>query len=186
MTWEDGLYQIVKEQAYWSILRYDPRRADKMQELISQCFVKYQRDVAAGKEIRKQDYKNFVSKRAREVDLRSVCLKGKGGTSSLDALSFVNRRSTAPITVVEYSDWMAVTPKSKEIVEANLCFAIDYSDWLKTLNKTQRRIFELLIEGYKCSKIAQMIHSTSVKVKQIIMELRRRFVEFFEITVQCA
>jgi hypothetical protein len=33
MSWEE-LYPGVSEQAYYSVLRYDPRRKDKIQELV--------------------------------------------------------------------------------------------------------------------------------------------------------
>ena len=77
-----------------------------------------------------------------------------------------------------------LTPK--KWIEANLAFGVDYKDWFNASNKTQNRIFESLVQGYKCSTIAVIIHSTSLKVRQIILELRRRFVGFFEITVHCA
>ena len=35
MSWEE-LFPIVSDQAYWAVMRYDARRADKIQELVSQ------------------------------------------------------------------------------------------------------------------------------------------------------
>ena len=185
MTWEE-LYPIVKEQANYAIMRYEERdrRKDKIQELVCQSYELYKSYIERNKPIRKQDFKCFVTQRAKQVDVRSCLKHGYGGTSTLDVLSFYRRRSDSPTPVVEFSDWMCVTPKTKENIEANLAFNVDYKEWLETLNKTQKRILDLLIQGFRCSKIAQMIHSTSCKVKQIIMELRQCFVEFFEIPVQ--
>ena len=91
MTWEQ-LYPVVKEQAYFAVFRYDPRRADKVQELLCQSYEKYRNDVSMGREIKKQEFKCFITQRAKEVDLRSICKKGLGGTSTTDPLSFYRRR----------------------------------------------------------------------------------------------
>ncbi len=48
-----------------------------------QSYEKYLHDVAAGKEIKKQNYKCFVTQRAKEVDTRSFCKKGYGGNPAL-------------------------------------------------------------------------------------------------------
>ena len=77
MSWEE-LYPIVAEQAYYAVLRYDPRRKDKIQELVCQSYEKYSRDISRDKEIKKQEYKCFVTQRAKEVDQRSFCKKGYG------------------------------------------------------------------------------------------------------------
>ena len=92
MSW-DELYPIVAEQAYYAVLRYDPRRQDKIQELVCQSFEKYKNDLSKGKEIKKQDYKCFVTQRAKEVDLRSICKQGYGGTSTIDVLSYFRKRN---------------------------------------------------------------------------------------------
>jgi hypothetical protein len=39
MSWEE-LYPVVHETAYYAIMRYDPKRKDKMQELISMAYIK--------------------------------------------------------------------------------------------------------------------------------------------------
>ena len=92
MSWEE-LYPVVREQAYYAVLRYDPRRKDKIQELICQSYEKFIRDKASRKKIEGQNFKCFVTQRAKEVDKRSFCKKGLGGTSTLDPLSFYRRRS---------------------------------------------------------------------------------------------
>jgi len=68
MSWEE-LFPIVSEQSCSTAIRYDPRRKDKIQELICQSYVKYQNDVTRGKEIKKQDYKCFVTRRAKQVNI---------------------------------------------------------------------------------------------------------------------
>ncbi len=86
------LYTAGNEQAYYAVLRYDLRRKDKVQELVAQSYEKYVHDIQLGKPIVEQNYKCFITQRAKEVDKRSVCKKGPGGTSTRDALSFYKRR----------------------------------------------------------------------------------------------
>lgn len=124
MNWTE-LYPIVKEQAYYAVMRYDPRRADKLQELICQAYQLFKSNVDKGKPINKNHFKQFITKRSREVDFRSIYPKGTGWTTALDPLSFVNRRSTSPITLLEFNDWITFNPKSKELVEANMAFGVD-------------------------------------------------------------
>ena len=109
MSW-DELYPIVKEQAYYAVMRYDPRRKDKIQELVCQSYEKFIRDKASEKEIKKQDYKCFVTQRAKEVDTRSICKKGYGGTSTIDPLSFFRRRLDVNTEIVEFDEWMTSKP----------------------------------------------------------------------------
>jgi len=185
MTWEQ-LYPIVKEQVYYAVLRYDPRRIDKMQELICQSYELYKSHVEKEIPINKNVFKQFITKRSREIDIRSVCKKGYGGTSSLDPLSFINRRSTSPVSVVEFSEWMNVTPKTKENVEANVVFSVDYNDWLQKLSTAHKQILEYLIQGFTAPKIATLLHEKTTKVRQIIKELRHYFVKFFMVQPQHA
>ncbi|MGE5847904.1 MAG: hypothetical protein ACM34O_14365, partial [Ignavibacteria bacterium] len=70
MSWEE-LYPTINEQAYYAVLRYDPRRKDKIQELVCQSYEKFLNDTAAGKEIKKQNFKCFVTRRAKEVKWES-------------------------------------------------------------------------------------------------------------------
>lgn len=180
MTWNE-LEPICRDQAYYAVLRYDPRRADKLQELVCQCFEKYQRDFAAGRPIRKQDYKCFVTQRAKQVDTRSVCKKGMGGTSTIDVLSFYRRRPDSPTPVVQFDEWMACRSpiRSKQTVEDNLAFGIDYNDWFEKLDTLQKRVLSCLVEGYRASQIAELIHATAGTVKQVIRQLQELFVEYF-------
>ena len=93
MTWNE-LYPAVTEQAKFGVLRYEElvQRKDKMQGLVCQAFEKYQRDVASGHNVKKQSYKCFVTQRAKEVDKRSFCKNGYGGTSQKDVLGYFLRR----------------------------------------------------------------------------------------------
>ena len=182
MTWEK-LYPVVKEQASYAIFRYEEseRRKDKIQELICQCYDKYLRDIAAGKEIKKQDYKCFVTQRAKSVDQRSFAKKGLGGTSTIDVLSFYRHRPDSDTPVVRYDDWMLCTPRSKQLVDENLAFNVDFNDWLMKLNASQKRLLDLLIQGYKTSRIAEKLRTSAKVVKDKINELRNSFVSFFSI-----
>ena len=177
MSW-DELYPIVKQQAYYAVMRYDPRRKDKIQELICQSFEKYQKDIVAGKEIQKQNYKCFVTQRAKEVDKRSVCKKGYGGTSTLDALSFYRRRETE---VVEYDDWMTSKPWKKEGLEEQISFNLDFTDWQETLTKNEMNILTHLMQGFKASKIAEILQLTYHTVRYIISKLKQTFLDYFRL-----
>ena len=44
MSFEE-MYPTLRTQAYFAVMRYDPLRKDKMQELISMAYVKYKKDI---------------------------------------------------------------------------------------------------------------------------------------------
>ena len=180
MSWEE-LYPIVQEQAYYAVLRYDPRRKDKIQELICQSYEKFIRDKAEGKEIKKQSYKCFVSQRAKEVDKRSVCKKGLGGTSTLDALSFYRRRPDVETEVVEFLEWMTSKPWNKEAVEEQLLFNIDFKNWQRTLTSKENQILSHLLQGYKANKIAEILQLSYHTVKKLIQQLKEAFLDYFRL-----
>lgn len=180
MSW-DELYPVIREQAYWSVLRYDPRRQDKIQELVCQSYEKYARDIVAGKEIKKQDYKCFVNQRAKEVDKRSICKKGYGGTSTIDALSFYRRRTDVDTEVIEFDEWMTSKPRSKESVEEQLSFNIDFKDWQTTLTSEEKTILSHLMQGFKAMKIAEILQLSYHTVKQIIKHLKEAFLDYFRL-----
>ena len=171
MSWEE-LYPIVQEQAYYAVLRYDPRRKDKIQELVCQSYEKFTRDIAAGKEIKRQDYKCYVTQRAKEVDCRSICKKGYGGTSTTDVLSFYRRRPDVDTEVVELDEWMTMKPRSKHTVEETLSFNIDFKNWQTTLTSEERNILSHLMLGYKASKIAEILKLSYHTVRYIISKLK--------------
>ncbi|MEB2296498.1 MAG: hypothetical protein OZ930_08255 [Ignavibacteria bacterium] len=180
MSWEE-LYPIVADQAYWAVMRYDPRRKDKVQELVCQSYEKFVRDTAAEKEIKKQDYKCFITQRAKEVDQRSFCKKGFGGTSTLDALSFYRRRPDVDTEIVEFDDWMTSKPKSRESVEEQFSFNVDFKDWQETLSTQEHSILTHLIQGYKAKDIAEILHTTYQAVRTIISKLKQMFLEYFRL-----
>ena len=180
MSWEE-LYPIVQEQAYYAVLRYDPRRKDKIQELVCQSFEKYQKDIATGTEIKKQNFKCFVTQRAKEVDYRSICKKGFGGTSTLDALSFYRRRPDVETEIIEFDEWMTMKPRSKHTVEETLSFNIDFKDWQQTLTSEEKTILSHLMLGYKASKIAEILKLTYHTVKKLIQQLKEAFLDYFRL-----
>lgn len=162
-------------------MRYDPRRKDKVQELVCQSYEKFVRDTAADKEIKKQDYKCFITQRAKEVDQRSFCKKGFGGTSTLDALSFYRRRPDVDTEIVEFDDWMTSKPKSRESVEEQFSFNVDFKDWQETLSTQEHTILTHLIQGYKAKDIADILHTTYHVVRTIINKLKQMFLEYFRL-----
>lgn len=180
MSW-DELYPIVAEQAYYAVMRYDSRRKDKIQELLSQSYEKYQNDLNKGKEIKKQEYKCFVTQRAKEVDQRSICKKGYGGTSTIDALSFYRRRPDVNTEIVEYDDWMTSKPWNKEAVEEQFSFNVDFKDWQQTLTYEEKIILSHLMQGLKAKDIAEILSLTYQTIKQIIKTLKEKFLEYFRL-----
>jgi hypothetical protein len=180
MSWEE-LYPIVADQAYWAVMRYDPRRKDKIQELLCQSYEKFMKDKSAGREIKRQDYKCFVTQRVKEVDVRSFCKKGYGGTSTIDALSFYRRRQDVETEIVEYDDWMTSKPWKKEAVEEQFSFNVDFKDWQKTLSSQEHTILTHLLQGYKAKDIADILHTTYQAVRTIISTLKQMFLEYFRL-----
>jgi hypothetical protein len=180
LSWEE-LYPVVREQAYYAVLRYDPRRKDKIQELICQSYEKFTRDKAADKEVKKQDYKCFVTQRAKEVDCRSICKKGYGGTSTTDVLSFYRRRPDIATEIVAYDEWMTSKPWKKEALEEQISFDIDFNDWQQTLTSEEKTILSHLMQGYKASKIAEILQLTYHSVKTIISKLKQMFLDYFRL-----
>jgi DNA-directed RNA polymerase specialized sigma24 family protein len=180
MTWKE-LYPVVKEQAVYAVLRYDERRQDKVQELVCQAFEKYQHDLEAGREIKKNSFKSFVTKRAKEVDVRSVCKDGYGGTSQKDVLGYFNRRPDSKIIVTDLQEWMPISTKSKEAIDEALVFNVDYSRWINRLNDFQKRIVEYLIQGFCMKEIAKFIKATVNRVKAVIQQIQEQFRNYFEL-----
>ena len=177
MSWEE-LYPVVKAQAYFAVLRYDNRRKDKIQELIAQSYEKYLRDSLKEKEITKRDYKCFVTQRAKQVDVRSVCKKGLGGTSIIDALSFYRQRPGADTSVVEFDDWMTYTSTHRNTFEDSLVFTIDFNDWRETLSEPEKSILGMLLQGYTIKKIAQILSMSFLSVSQIIHSIRTALLRY--------
>ena len=183
MSWEE-LYPVVKTQAYFAVLRYEEpeRRKDKIQELVCQSYEKYKNDSLKGKEIKKQEYKCFITQRAKEVDKRSICKDGYGGTSTLDVLSFWRRRPDVDTHIVELNDeWMTYKPWKKEAVEEQISFQIDFKDWQQTLTKQEKTILSHLMQGYKAKDISDILQLNYNSIRQIIILLKEKFLEYFSL-----
>ena len=150
-----------------------------MQELVCQSYEKFIRDIAADKEIKKQEYKCFITQRAKQVDQRSICKKGYGGTSTLDALSFYRRRPDIDTEVVEFDDWMSAKTWKKEAIEEQISFQIDFKDWQKTLSTQEHTILTHLMQGYKAKDIADILQLTYQTVRTIILKLKELFLNYF-------
>ncbi len=180
MGWEE-LYPVIKTQAYFAVLRYEEpeRRKDKIQELVCQSYEKYQNDVSKGKEIKKQEYKYFVTSRAKQVDVRSICKQGYGGTSSIDALGYYRRRPDSPTTVVEFDEWMSSNTWKKESVEDQISFQIDFKDWQRTLTNEENIILSHLMQGFKAKQIAEILQLTYQTVRAITLKLKQLFLDYF-------
>ena len=180
MSFEE-MYPALRTQAYFAVMRYDPLRKDKMQELISMAYVKYKKDIESCREPNLNIYKAFISKRSREIDFRSVCLKGKGGNSTSDAFSPYRRRPDQDVEIVSYDEWMTSKPRGKQMVEETIGFNIDFKNWQNRLNRTERRIFNMLLEGYSATKIAEKIKLSYLIVRDTISRMKTSFIKYFHI-----
>jgi len=180
MSFEE-MYPTLRTQALYATMRYDPAKKDKMAELLAMTFVLYKNDIESCKEPNLNNYKSFITKRAREVDLRSVCLKGYGGNSTLDALSPYRRRPDQDIEIVEYDDWMTSKPWSKEAVENQCSFNIDFKNWQMELNRIERKILQLLLDGYNATKISEKLKLKYATVRDCIKNIKAAFIRYFHI-----
>ncbi len=160
---------------------YDERRQDKIQELVCQAYEKYQSDLAAGRAIKKQSFKCFVTQRAKQLHIRSVVKKGYGGTSQLDVLGYFNRRPDSPISVTGLLEWMTIPGRSREAINLALVFNVDYSIWINRLNDLQKMIVEYLVQGFRLKEIAAIIKETLNKVKAIVREIQEKLLKYSEL-----
>jgi hypothetical protein len=175
------MYPTLRTQALYATMRYDPKKKDKMAELLAMAYVQYKKDIESCKEPNLNNYRAFISKRAREVDFRSVCLGGLGGNSTLDALSPYRRRPDQDIEIVEYDDWQDTKLRNKERVEDSFAFPIDFSNWQKTLHRTERRILKLLLDGYNAAKISEKLKLKYATVRDCINCMKAAFIRYFHI-----
>lgn len=162
------------------MLRYDERRQDKIQELVCQAFEKYQSDLTHGRQVKKQNFKCFVTQRAKQLDLRSVVKDGYGGTSKIDVLGFYNRRPNSAVYVSGFEEWMPISMKSRETIDELLTFGIDYSRWKTKLSKVQTQIVEYLVQGFRLKEIAEKLRATVHKVRKIVQQIREKYRLYFE------
>lgn len=180
MSFEE-MYPTLRTQAFYATKRYDPKKKDKMAELLAMTFVLYKNDIESCREPNLNNYKSFITKRAREVDLRSVCLKGYGGNSTLDALSPYRRRPDQDVEVVEFDDWKDAKLRNKERVEDSFTFPIDFKNWQMKLNRTERKILKLLLDGYNAAKISEKLKLKYATVRDYIKSMKAAFIRYFHI-----
>ena len=180
MSFEE-MYPTLRTHALYATMRYDPRKKDKMAELLAMAYVKYKKDIESCREPNLNIYKQLISKRSREIDFRSVCFKGMGGNSTSDALSPYRRRPDQDVEIVEFDEWMTSKPRGKQMVEETIGFNIDFKNWQEKLTRIERRIFNLLLEGYSATKIAEKIKLSYVIVKECIKRMREGFIRYFHI-----
>ena len=180
MSFEE-MYPALRTQAYFAVMRYDPRRKDKMQELISMAYVKYKKDIESCREPNLNIYKSFITKRGREIDFRSVCLKGMGGNSTSDALSPYRRRPDQDIEIVSFDEWMTSKPRGKQMIEDTVSFNIDFKSWQNKLTRIELRILKLLMDGYSATKIADKIKLSNLIVRDTISRMKDSFIRYFHI-----
>ena len=187
MTFEK-MYAILRTQAYYAVCSaMTPARKDKMQELVCQAYEKYKNDIETGREPNINIYKAFITQRAKEVDFRSVCKSGYGGTSRCDVMSPYRRRPDQQGNeIVEFNDWMTCSTRTVEAVTDTMAFNVDFPDWFCKLNKAQQQVLQYLMQGYKATKIAELAEMAYCKVKQIIKEIQILFIKFFRREVKYA
>ncbi|UCH66110.1 MAG: hypothetical protein JSW63_02970 [Ignavibacterium sp.] len=121
-----------------------------------------------------------MAQRAKEVDVRSFCKEGYGGTSTIDALSFYRRRPDVS-EIVEFDEWMTSKPRGKDAVEEQIGTDLDFKDWQQTLTKEEKNILSHLMQGYKAIKIAEILKLSYHYVKTIISKLKVAFLNYFRL-----
>ncbi len=183
MTWEQ-LYPVVKEQAYFAVFRYDPRRADKVQELLCQSYEKYRNDVSMGREIKKQEFKCFITQRAKEVDMRYICKKGLSVYRPQIHYHFTGEGLIQLQLYVEFAEWVSSNALKKDSVEEFISFQIDFSNWQLTLSKFERRILNLLLKGFVACKVADKLKLNYMTVKDCIKKMKEAFIKYFHISYE--
>jgi len=115
------------------------------------------------------------------VDVRNICKKGYGGTSSLDALSLYRRRPDVETVIVEFDDRMSSKLLKKEAVEEQISFNIDFKDWQQTLTKQEKTILSHLMQGYNAKDISDILQLNYHSIRQIIILLKEKFLEYFSL-----
>ena len=181
MSFEE-MYPVLRTQALYATMRYDPRKKDKMAELLAMAYVQYKKDIESCKEPNLNIYKAFISKRSREIDFRSVCPRGYGGNSTLDALSPYRRRADQDVEIVEYDDWHDAKLRNKERVEDSFGFPIDFQNWQMELNRIELKILKLLLDGYSATKISEKLKLKYATVRDCIKSMKAAFIRYFHIT----
>src|SRR5690606_2064146 len=121
------------------------------------------------------------TQRAKEVDQRSFCKKGFGGTSTLDALSFYRRRPDVDTEIVASDEWMTSKPCSRDAVETQISFQIDFHDWQQTLTQQEKTILSHLMQGYKVTDLVDILQLSYTTIRQIIKHLKEMFLEYFRL-----
>ena len=67
------------------------------------------------------------------------------------------------------------------IIEEQISFSIDFKDWQKTLSPEEHTILSYLIQGFKASKIAEILQLSYQTVKIIISKLKQMFLDYFRL-----
>ena len=131
------------------------------------------------KKLKSRNSNTFVTSRAKQVDVRSICKKGYGGTSTTDALSFYRRRPDSPTPVVALDEWMTSKPWSRDAVENQISFQIDFKDWQNKLTTQEKTILSHLMQGFKAKDISDILQLSYQTVRTIIIKLKELFLDYF-------
>jgi len=76
---------------------------------------------------------------------------------------------------------MTSKPWSSENVENEISFQIDFKDWQNKLTKQEMIILSHLMQGYKAKQIAEILLLNYNSIRQIIILLKEKFLEYFSL-----
>ena len=76
---------------------------------------------------------------------------------------------------------MTSKPWKKESLEEQISFNVDFKDWQRTLTSEEKNILSHLMQGYKASKIAEILKLSYQTVRTIISKLKQAFLDYFRL-----
>jgi len=76
---------------------------------------------------------------------------------------------------------MTSKPWSSENVENEISFQIDFKDWQNKLTKQEMIILSHLMQGNKAKQIAEILLLNYNSIRQIIILLKEKFLEYFSL-----
>jgi DNA-binding CsgD family transcriptional regulator len=76
---------------------------------------------------------------------------------------------------------MTSKPWNKESVEDSVTFPIDFQNWQMELNRIERKILKLLLDGYSAAKISAKLKLKYAAVRDYIKSMKAAFIRYFHI-----
>ncbi len=94
-------------------------------------------------------------------------------------MSFYRRRPDVDTEIIEFDEWMTLKQRNKEEVEEAIAFQIDYNSWQAKLSRIEKKVLNFLIQGFDARTIADKVHCSYTRIKNIVTDLKKAFVRYF-------